>query len=1230
MIKTLRSHLCRAVALVALILSSSASAVSTWRAIADGTTGTPTVSWNSVWASEDADVWVVGDSGNIMHWNGSTWATTPSGTVVKLRHVWGLNSSTVYAVGDSGTILKWNGSSWSAQTSGISSAVTGIWGRAGNDLYASTLGGDTLRSNGTTWTKGIALVQPQRSVWGNNAASPSSVFYVGDLGGLNHLYIASFSSSGAIGSPTLYGVWGTGDDNVWAVGAGGNISHNLGFGSFTNWLNESLTTTQNLLSVAGVDKNNVWTVGGSAVYRYTGTKWISDASVGAVSNATGVWATSVNSVFITSSTGIVWVNSPATVGEISVEQPVGSTLASKGTVDFGAVVNTAPITKTFVIKSQGVSALTGLAISKSGIAAADYTVTALSSTSVATGGSTTFDVNFLPSADGARPAVLSIASNDVDESPFVINLTATGRLAPSVTSLTSSPAIPTVNPNAAVSFTVVAKGSPALTYQWQYQNPSTMTWANAPGVSNTAKYSIAHATEASEGGYHVIITNSYGTVTSGDITLSVNNAVILSPAAPTPQLTPLARVSGTSASFTVNVANTATLPLTYVWQRNGATITGATVTSSLYSNTFTIPGVNTANGGDISCLVKNVASSSGVTTNKANLTVVEGSSKTLILPTGGTATLTVATGGTVSGYLWKKNGGSITPDSDHAGITTKTLTIKHLLLSDDDTYTCDVTGPGGTATSGVTDLIVYDSAPALASMVSAPLDMGTAIVSGDYAYDINAQLDAASTKTPTTFSCTNLPPGLKCNATTGVITGKPAVAIPAVPGTKTYTVVITASNAKGKLLAGTPLSTLTGTLVVQALPTDLAGDYVGRIERTTSTALDSGRGGRLDLNVTTTGTYTGTLTLGATPAISLKGALNTTVSSTIASHTLVIPAKAPHPQLTLNFTIDASQNLITSASVTDGTTTANLTKGWRNKWKLAPTTSFAGLHTFKLTGPGSSDLAAPQGHGYGYFTPANTGTVSVTGVLADGFPYTTSGVVGPNGEVLLFKVVTATDSLGGVLKMASGGDNAITTDPLAIDWARAPQAASATVYKTGFGLGIAGHALVNLTASGAKYTPPPPAVGVTPAGVLLQATNDASSQNAQFAFTGAELGDTAKNPLPYPDFSVRLSAPAKVNSLLLVTAPVLPIKRTVPVPTVSATSGLFSGSFTLYDPRDPGLSTGDLFISRTAKYAGIVIFEAGVPKGYGYFLLGNRPVTAVEKVTTTDQLSGVVTFSKTL
>jgi len=112
--------------------------------------------------------------------------------------------------------------------------------------------------------------------------------------------------------------------------------------------------------------------------------------------------------------------------EIAVEDPVGGPLTDGvSMVNFGVVPVGSSLTKTFTIRNSATATatLTGLALSKTGTASADYTLGALGATTLAPGGSTTFDVTYTPSAGGVRAAALQIASNDGDESPFDLALT---------------------------------------------------------------------------------------------------------------------------------------------------------------------------------------------------------------------------------------------------------------------------------------------------------------------------------------------------------------------------------------------------------------------------------------------------------------------------------------------------------------------------------------------------------------------------------------------------------------------------------------------------------------------------------------------------------------------------------------------------------------------------------------------------------------------------------------
>jgi len=102
--------------------------------------------------------------------------------------------------------------------------------------------------------------------------------------------------------------------------------------------------------------------------------------------------------------------------------------AADGT-DFGTVSVGNSLSHTFTILNSGGVALnlTGTPkVAISGANAGDFVVTSQPASPVAASGSTTFTVQFTPSASGARAATISIANDDPDENPYDFAISGTG------------------------------------------------------------------------------------------------------------------------------------------------------------------------------------------------------------------------------------------------------------------------------------------------------------------------------------------------------------------------------------------------------------------------------------------------------------------------------------------------------------------------------------------------------------------------------------------------------------------------------------------------------------------------------------------------------------------------------------------------------------------------------------------------------------------------------------
>ncbi|MCX8518142.1 MAG: hypothetical protein ORN29_08840, partial [Rhodoferax sp.] len=173
--------------------------------------------------------------------------------------------------------------------------------------------------------------------------------------------------------------------------------------------------------------------------------------------------------------------------------------------------------------------------------------------------------------------------------------------------ITSQPASLSVTADQVASFSVTAKGTGTLTYQWKKD-----------GADIAGATSSSYSTTATTGGvFTVVVGNGVGSpVTSSPATLTVTPVTPVEPVAMAPVIgsQPMAQTVSASRTATFSVTATGTAPLIYQWQKNGINIAGAT------SSTYTTPVSSLLDSGETySVSVSNNAGT--VTSNPATLTV---------------------------------------------------------------------------------------------------------------------------------------------------------------------------------------------------------------------------------------------------------------------------------------------------------------------------------------------------------------------------------------------------------------------------------------------------------------------------------------------------------------------------------------------------------------------------------------------------------------------------------
>ncbi|MDB6123182.1 MAG: Conserved repeat domain protein [Pedosphaera sp.] len=239
-------------------------------------------------------------------------------------------------------------------------------------------------------------------------------------------------------------------------------------------------------------------------------------------------------------------------------------------------------------------------------------------------------------------------------------------------------------------FTVNASGSLPLYYQWQFNSTDL---AGATG----SNLNLNNVLTNQAGIYGVIISNTFGTVTSPTASLTVNV-----PAQITTQPQDQNAIAGTNVTISVTAMGTA--PLSYQWRFNGTNIAGALSSDLVLSN------VQLSHAGSYSVTVSNAfnfttSSNAILTVFAPPLMIVQPQSLTV------SAGSDVVLSGTASGYplayQWQFNGMAL------AGATNSNLTLPNVQSANAGDYVLVVSNFLGMATSDVAILTVNPAAPVI-------------------------------------------------------------------------------------------------------------------------------------------------------------------------------------------------------------------------------------------------------------------------------------------------------------------------------------------------------------------------------------------------------------------------------------------------------------------------------------------------------------------------------------
>ncbi|HET6272416.1 MAG TPA: hypothetical protein VFG32_05510 [Bacteroidota bacterium] len=145
----------------------------------------------AIWAKSATDVYVGGDVGTVLHYDGNSWQRLPNAMDHDVRDIVGLSTGEVYAVATDyfnslvgSFVLRFEGSTVIQEHFFALGRMFGVWGGQGVGLY--TTGEGTFHTqDGSTWEE-ILTPSPSVAMFSVTGISSNNVLVAGSYGAVMH------------------------------------------------------------------------------------------------------------------------------------------------------------------------------------------------------------------------------------------------------------------------------------------------------------------------------------------------------------------------------------------------------------------------------------------------------------------------------------------------------------------------------------------------------------------------------------------------------------------------------------------------------------------------------------------------------------------------------------------------------------------------------------------------------------------------------------------------------------------------------------------------------------------------------------------------------------------------------------------------------------------------------------------------------------------------------------
>lgn len=221
-------------------------------------------------ASAADDIWACGPNGTLVHFDGGTWAKSPSLTTASLAAIFKTTAGTLWAVGQNGAVLRNSDGGWELIDAGTQMTLRAVDGYD-TGLYAVGDRGTVAYFNGATWTVRDAGLNVSLS---GVAAQGSKVVAVGNINGSTPAaFVLTSSTITATPFPQ------TVTSALTSVTTSGGYTTAVGFGGTLINFNSANSTWSNPVSMPNAQAGSYFSrirggwVLGDRTYSGSGTLW---------------------------------------------------------------------------------------------------------------------------------------------------------------------------------------------------------------------------------------------------------------------------------------------------------------------------------------------------------------------------------------------------------------------------------------------------------------------------------------------------------------------------------------------------------------------------------------------------------------------------------------------------------------------------------------------------------------------------------------------------------------------------------------------------------------------------------------------------------------------------------------------------------------------------------------------------------------------------------------------